>query len=426
MRMKKLITLLLVLTGMVSTASADSQKILYLDAGVWSASTPNIFVYYKGDGISSGWEKFTLFTNHYQVLIPVGATEVELYRCNPANSYDPRVEGTTIIWDKNQQGNDNILWDCLKGIGISSYTRPYIKITDWSAYSVGSWSWVVAGSRHITDEYQEWNSSFGSVNVMTLTSGLTFTYTVSNKALKAGTYSYKYVADNDWRGDNGANYTVTINEDGVYDLTFTFDQFANTQSCTAAKTNTAPVTVEYKYYVKEENGAITGNEWADNLMTVSGNTASLTVNKALVAGTTYKFKIVEEAYLDGTKKNEYEASKPNTEDGYWSYTPTTSSTYAVTFNHYIPSDFDFTADNVYVSTAFVSGAYYFIINDGSWKVGDILTESESGIWTGTISNLANGLFALIPSADVSTWISNVNNGDNWNSVIRPNNCMVII
>ena len=309
--MKKLLLLFLAVAGMVSTVSAEASKILYLDAGVWDDSTPNIFVYYKGYGISSGWGKFTKFTNHYQVLIPVGATEVELYRCNPGNDYDPTKEGTTIIWDKNQQGNNNILWDCLKGIGISSYTRPYIKITDWSAYSVGSWSWVVAGSRHITDGYQEWNSSFEIGNVMTLTSGLTFTYTVYNKALKAGTYSYKYVADNDWRGDNGANYTVTINEDGVYDLTFTFDQFANTQSCTATKTSDG--TVEYKYYVKEENKAITGKEWADNLMTVSGNTASLTVNKALVAGTTYKFKIVEEVYLKKKKKNEYEASKPQTD-----------------------------------------------------------------------------------------------------------------
>ena len=73
----------------------------------------------------------------------------------------------------------------------------------------------------------------------------------------------------------------------------------------------------------------------------------------------------------------------------------------ITFNHYISNDFDFKANNVDATTAFISDGYYFIINDGSWKVGDILTEGESGIWSGTISNLRGGLFALISSVNVS-------------------------
>lgn len=114
--MKKLITLLLVLTGMVSTASAGPQMV-YLKAGLWNQDNAKFAVEYTTESSSgrNSLNESSVVAGLYVTIVPQGTKTVKFLRVDPNNNES--------IWNNT----DDINW------GITD--QLYCEITDWSAYN---------------------------------------------------------------------------------------------------------------------------------------------------------------------------------------------------------------------------------------------------------------------------------------------------
>ena len=97
-----------------------------------------------------------------------------------------------------------------------------------------------------------------------------WTLTKENVDLKAGTYEYKVVANNDWddwQYPTSGNATLTIEEDGVYDLNFFVNTAAEQDPVTVQADRKGDVEPDYGYYVCGE-GSILGGWSATYEMTL--------------------------------------------------------------------------------------------------------------------------------------------------------------
>lgn len=414
--MKKFITLLLVLTGMVCTAGAVNNKTVYFkpssaDPCNWASGAR--FALYRFNAETSGWDDFTQVgeTGIYKVTIDIDTwTKMIICRMNGGStennwnntwnqSGDLDAPTSSIYYDKSS----NTDWDKWNGSSSNVTTREiYDQMT-------------VEGSRHLTNGYAEWNAA--AANETEMVNGVN-TLVVSGKALKAGTYDYKYYCGNDTWIPSGDNKTLTIATDGVYDIKFTYNQFTQVESAVAEKQD-GDNTVEYKYFVFEPETSVTGNSYLSNEMTVSDSKATLTVNNAsLNKGTQYQFKIVERVYLNGeyVEGSEYWSYNPST-GNMWSITPRQSTTCNFTFIYDVPTTYTYTSDNVYTNLTPVADSWYFIVGDNSgWTIGDKLTETSSGVFTGTVYDWNGKMFAITPSSAI-TGTSTID----WSQVVRPNN-----
>lgn len=419
--MKKLVLLFLVLTGMVSTVSA-TVKVYFkpnteaLEGYNWGQGNERyaLYMFKNGEGAKNGWTNFT----------QIGSTGI--YEATYDDDYYAASDAGIIICRMNGAEADNIWdnkWDQSGDLPCPTASIYYDKSSnnwqnDWTGSSANMATktiyedLTVEGSRHLTNGYKEWEAA--DANKATMVDGIN-TLLVSGKALKVGTYEYKYYTGSSWIPD-GDNLTVSITEDGVYDLTYTFNQFTDTKSYTAEKKSSDPV--EYRYYILEGTGnPITGNAWNDNVMTVNEGKATLTVNNvSLEKGTEYKFKIVEEVYLnnifvDGSQYWSYNPKSGNM----WSLTPNQATTCNVTFTYNIPTNFTYTESNVFLNITPLADSWYFIVGQGgNWTIGDKLTETSSGIFTGTLADWNNNYFAIAPSSAI-TGTSTID----WSKVVRP-------
>ena len=412
--MKKFITLLLVLTGMVCTASAT--KIYFKPNSNWIGQSGSWYAICQQGTSPDVWSKLTAVDG----LTEVYSADITLAEgCNKFVFLRMKSTDTsTLNWDN--------YWDAVLADVPTQNTYCEMASGAWTNWdnteSVTSTliydSWIVAGNRHITKGYAEWNTT-SEDNTMTSSNGLIYTLTVSGKALKAGTYEYKYYrGGTTWLPSGDENLTLNIPSDGVYNLTFTYDQTTGTQTSAAESTGES-ATVEYKYYLYEYANSITGNSWGANVMSISDSKASITVNHvSLTKGTTCEYKIVEQVYLNDeiVSGSEYWSYNPST-GNMWSYTPGQSTTCNVTFTYNIPTNYDFTSDNVYVTLSPIENSWYLIVNNGSgWFLGDIMTQIGE-TYKGIISGWTNGqLFAIAPSSAITS--ASANDWD-WNNVIRP-------
>ncbi|MBQ9186273.1 MAG: starch-binding protein [Prevotella sp.] len=88
-----------------------------------------------------------------------------------------------------------------------------------------------------------------------------WTLNKENVDLKAGTYEYKVVANNDWDDQQwpaSGNNTLTIEEDGVYDLNFFVNTAAEQDPVTVHADRKGDVEPNYGYYVCGEGGILGG------------------------------------------------------------------------------------------------------------------------------------------------------------------------
>ena len=123
----------------------------------------------------------------------------------------------------------------------------------------------------------------------------TYQYEIANRPLYAGvTYKYKVCADLGWAesypNENGANFELTVEEDGIFTITFTFDPATSTGNAVATKTGDAMT------------WTVVGNqEWMGNwdISSPNGNMEKqddgtfkkVYSNLALAAETDYEFKV---------------------------------------------------------------------------------------------------------------------------------------
>ena len=96
---------------------------------------------------------------------------------------------------------------------------------------------------------------------MTSTDGVNYTFSKENVTLSKGTIEYKVVVDHSWGtsyGDNGGqgNASYSVPEDGVYDVTITFNATTHIPSMTVTKQGSA--TIDHTWSVI---GGIFGTNW---------------------------------------------------------------------------------------------------------------------------------------------------------------------
>lgn len=429
--MKKLLTILLVLTGMVCTASADTYKVYFRPNSTWAADSPNFGLYMFNSNTDNSFQLFEAVgtTGAYSASFDTSYSKVIVVRLKTGETTlgDGWSNRTAQSGDLTAPTADKTYYDMAdKIIAVNK---------KWSLNDINvrnlSQSWYIAGGRHITNGFHEWGSSADAqtANAMTTTDNQNFTLTVSKRPIKAGTYHFKFVGD-DWVGDGSAydattnpnyDYLLTIANDGVYDITYSFNQLSRSGSFAADKDDSDQSTISYKYYVYDENSYMTGQGWWLNELTANGETNTIAYTTAnpvdLKYGTTYRYKVVEQIYKGDVAVNTYWPWNSEN-DGWWTVSFDKTRAYNITFKFYKNANYQMTTGNPLTTTDAVTTGYYIMYDNGSgWVPGNHMTES-SGVYTGTITGLGeNKYFAILPASGLPT-----TEGGNvtWTNVVRPN------
>lgn len=93
---------------------------------------------------------------------------------------------------------------------------------------IGEKTWTVAGSPEILGV--EWKPKATENDMIKQEDNVTYILTKTNLTLAIGTYKYKICANHGWTENYGddtdpeGNASINIEEDGTYDVTFTFNQ----------------------------------------------------------------------------------------------------------------------------------------------------------------------------------------------------------
>lgn len=102
-------------------------------------------------------------------------------------------------------------------------------------------TWTVAGFSALLGS--EWDPEDTRNDMIKQENG-TYTLTKTKVQLTAGTYDYKVCANHGWSesyGDNSINASITIEEDGTYNITFTFNPATHEVSATATTAGTTGI-----------------------------------------------------------------------------------------------------------------------------------------------------------------------------------------
>ena len=411
--MKKLLLLALVMLG-----------------GVVNVSATDITVYFKPDLATWGgdYAKFKLVTaedGEGKTTAGVAMSAVDgvsnVYSAVLDNSSVTKFKFARMSSDGNTEWNKHDTWTTLEankyyvmnGLYDNNYSKLNLTKRDLSQ------TWSIVGGRHITKGFAEWSTSSTDLtaNALSTVGNISQTLSISKRPLKAGTYEFKFYGD-DWCGtdvgisNSDYNYELVISTDGVYDITYSFNQLSRAGSVSAVKDDGDTDPIDYKYYLSDENKSITGNSWSSNLMTTSSaNTVSYTANNVnLINGTTYRYKVIEKITKGSSDVNTY------TPSDWWSISIDKTRAYNVTVSFVKNANYKMSASNPSAEKSDVTSGYYFIQNPGSgWTVGDRLTEVETNVWTGTISNMPNGYFAILPATSLGSGDTDFK----WTGVVRP-------
>lgn len=125
-------------------------------------------------------------------------------------------------------------------------------------------TYTVAGVKAILNGDDSWKPEL-EVNDMTSEDGNLYTLTVTGKNLEANTYDWKIVEDHAWAKSypQSGNNTLTITENGVYDITYTLNLSENAWDAKATKVGEyVPPTTEKTYTVAGSSAALFGTTWA--------------------------------------------------------------------------------------------------------------------------------------------------------------------
>lgn len=93
---------------------------------------------------------------------------------------------------------------------------------------IGEKTWTVAGSLEIFGK--DWDETATENDMIKQEDNVTYILTKTNLTLAIGTYKYKICANHGWAENYGddtdpeGNASINIEEDGTYDVTFTFNQ----------------------------------------------------------------------------------------------------------------------------------------------------------------------------------------------------------
>jgi hypothetical protein len=169
------------------------------------------------------------------------------------------------------------------------------KTGEYVAPEVGDQTWTVAGAEAIFGS--SWDTG-NTENDMTSTDGTNYTLTKEGVVLEAGvSYGFKIVADHSWDEAYPAeNYNLTVQENGTYTVTITFNK--DTKEVGARTQKTGEAVIGDKVWtiagVEELMGSAWNNADTNNDMTNMGDGTFQLVkyNVAMEAEKNYEFKVL--------------------------------------------------------------------------------------------------------------------------------------
>ena len=249
-------------------------------------------------------------------------------------------------WDEAYPGSDYVLTISEDGTYDVVFTfNVSTKAVDATATKTGTAviekTWTLAGDETLTGF--DWKPENAENDMMDMGDG-TFRLLLMGKTLDCTKeYKFKVCANHAWdesygsKNDDGTygDYILTVDEDGVYDVTITFN--TTTKDITVETEKTADAVIEKEWTVVGDQ-ALTGLDWdlestACNMQKQDDGTYKLVlIGRTLQKDTEYKFKVVANhgwkqqygtTYEDGTI-GDYVMVVP--EDGVYSVTITFNPT----------------------------------------------------------------------------------------------------
>lgn len=181
---------------------------------------------------------------------------------------------------------------------------------------IGEKTWTVAGFGAILGA--EWDPEATKNDMIKQEDNVTYILTKTNLTIAQGSYYYKICANHSWAENYGndnnpqGNASVTIAEDGIYDLTFTFNSETHEVSCDVTKK--ADIVIVTTWTVAGDEGLFE-KAWdqlsTDNEMTKQENDIYTLVKRdRSLSAQTYQYKVCAnhnwmESYGTGTDANAY-------------------------------------------------------------------------------------------------------------------------
>ena len=399
--MKKLITLLLVLTGMVSTVSAAEYTIYFTPGDDWNQGNERFAfnTLKKNETSTQIWVDFVKESSTgngiYKATYDTSKHEGRLIICRmngsvAANSWDNK-------W--NQSGDLASPTGHIYYNWKNSYTKTPSDYT--STYTI-----IADGEGDILPNFMD-NSSAN--NSLTSNSDFTYSKTVTGNIVRAGSYGFKITDGSTTYDDGGSAWTVSAAANGVYTIDYTFNCVTGVASATATKTDNATITE--KYIIAGDGDLLDGHNWDTsgdyNELTVSDGTGTLEINNmSLSGGSTYYYKAAKLLFNNGVKYKTQWYSKDNS-NYYVGRTGVYNAEFTCTIST-LASSLDLSE---------LSG-YYIYGGNGGWALGERMTES-SGSYTYTFNAASGYSFVITPNTNIKT--DGTDTVNSWASVVRPNN-----
>ena len=206
--------------------------------------------------------------------------------------YTITIEGAQKTQEYKYSASNN--WDCveLNEDGSEKSNRTWTEndvVAKWATPP----TYTIVGATAITGE--NWN--LASTNNIMIKDGEAYTLTKTDLQLEVGDYEYKVVKNGAW-GDgeypNGTNEKVTIAENGIYTIVYTYTVGT---SLTAVATKTGEYTPVQTVYTVAGDAALCGSDWkADddaNDMTDNGDGTFTWVKTDVKLTSNVGFKVVK-------------------------------------------------------------------------------------------------------------------------------------
>jgi len=384
-------------------ASADV-SVYFKPSDSWKTDNARFALYAFVDESINTWVDFNETTTEglYKATFDEETYNAGMIICR----MDPAETGNT--WDNN--------WNKSADLATPSGNVYYTLDEDVWDYWTGNLTQLpalvaAAAQKDIAKDYTAWNTS----SAMEDNGAMTYVQTLTNQPVFKGTYGYKVVVDGVWKGDpdnSGNNFELTIPENGLYTITYTFEPITGAISATAEKTADATLTkvLTVKEYTTDyaDLGTMTLVTEGDDAY----KTAAFTLeNRSVTAGDVLKYKIVEQLNNDGSEvwSDWHGADNTGIDENYnLGVTFDKTSTYNVTFNIWLPST------NIWTDLAEQLTGYYLVGGTGAWAVGDALTK-DGDTYSITIPYTSAYSFAIVPNTAVNA------SGEvsDWEAVVRP-------
>ena len=264
-------------------APVEETKDIVIVPGAWEGLHLGAWAWV--DGEAGAWYPVVLDNEQLIATIPAAADRLIVATF---------AEGAELNWDnKINQTPDQVIEAC-GVLYINSNTPTWCEPGGFVEEL-----YTIAGSGSILGV--DWDQT-AAINDMVFNAetGI-YTLVKENLTLTAFEYQYKVAKDHVWNAGQypaSGNQVLAITEDGIYNITFTFNPAIPLLTAEAEKIQ--DIVVEKHYLVVGQGMIANGEDWNNdtdiNLMTTAdeGLTYTLTVNGAeLVADASYRYKIVE-------------------------------------------------------------------------------------------------------------------------------------